>query len=55
MKLFRIAIAFLLVVPIVCRATAIPDSIAAKGETVVLKVHAAGAQISECKTDETAG
>jgi hypothetical protein len=53
MKLFRVALAFSLVVPVVCSASAaeIPDSIAAKGETVVLQVHAAGAQIYECKAD----
>ena len=51
MKLFRIAMAFLLVVPFVCRAAEIPDSIAGKGETVVLQVHAVGAQLYECKAD----
>jgi hypothetical protein len=53
MKLFRIAIAFLLVIPVVCTGSAaeIPDAIAVKGETVVLQVHAAGAQIYECKAD----
>jgi hypothetical protein len=53
MKLFRIAMVFLLVVPVVCSASAveIPDPIVAKGETVVLQVHAAGAQIYECKAD----
>jgi hypothetical protein len=29
----------------------VPDAIAAKGETVVLEVHAEGAQIYECKAD----
>jgi hypothetical protein len=29
----------------------VPESIAAKGETVVLQVHAEGAQIYECKAD----
>ena len=32
--------------------TAIPDAIAAKGETVVLTVHAAGAQVYDCKAGE---
>src|ERR1700679_2040034 len=30
-------------------ATALPDAIAAPGETVVLSVHAEGAQVYECK------
>jgi hypothetical protein len=32
--------------------TAVPDAIAAKGETVVLTVHAEGAQVYECKAGE---
>jgi hypothetical protein len=32
-------------------AAQVPDSIAAKGETAVLTVHAEGAQVYECKTD----
>ncbi len=32
--------------------TALPDTIAAKGETVVLAVHADGAQIYDCKAGE---
>jgi hypothetical protein len=32
-------------------AAELPDEIAAKGETVVLEVHAIGAQIYECKAD----
>ena len=32
-------------------AADIPEAIAVKGETVVLQVHAAGAQIYECKAD----
>jgi hypothetical protein len=32
-------------------AAEVPDAIAAKSETVVLQVHAEGAQIYECKTD----
>jgi hypothetical protein len=32
--------------------TAIPDAIAAKGETVVLAVHAEGAQVYDCKAGE---
>jgi hypothetical protein len=32
--------------------TAIPDAIAAKGETVVLTVHAEGAQVYDCKAGE---
>src|SRR5580704_15056892 len=53
MGLFRVALAFLFVVAAVRGATAaeIRDAIAAKGETVVLQVHAAGAQIYECKAD----
>ena len=36
-------------------AAELPDAIAAKGETVVLEVHAVGAQIYECKAAETGG
>jgi len=36
-------------------AAELPDAIAAKGETVVLQVHAVGAQIYECKAAETGG
>jgi hypothetical protein len=32
-------------------AAQVPDSIAAKGETAVLTVHAEGAQVYECKAD----
>jgi hypothetical protein len=32
--------------------TAIPDAIAAKGETIVLTVHAEGAQVYDCKAGE---
>ena len=54
MKLLWIAIAFLLaVLPVVCGRSAaeVPDSIAVKGGTVALQVHAVGAQIYECKVD----
>jgi Protein of unknown function (DUF3455) len=34
-------------------AQQLPDAIAAKDETVVSKVHAEGAQIYECKADQT--
>jgi hypothetical protein len=34
-------------------AQAIPDAIAARGETAILTVHAAGAQVYDCKADET--
>jgi hypothetical protein len=36
-------------------AAELPDAIAAKGESVVLQVHAAGGQIYECKAAETGG
>ena len=36
-------------------AAEVPDAIAAKGETVVLQVHAVGGQIYECKAAETGG
>ena len=39
------------VTPSMMAAAEIPDAIAAKGETVVLQVHAEGAQIYECKAD----
>ncbi len=49
----RIALAFLFVLLAVrgVAAADIPDSIVAKGETIVLQAHAAGAQIYECKAD----
>lgn len=34
-------------------AAAIPDAIAAKGEAVVLTLHAEGAQVYDCKADAT--
>ena len=53
MRLFRIALPLLFIVPAVSAVSAadIPDAIAAKGEAVVLQVHAVGAQIYECKAD----
>jgi hypothetical protein len=50
---FRIAAALALVAPVAFGATAaeLPEAIDAKGETVVLQVHAEGAQIYECKSD----
>ncbi len=33
-------------------AAELPEAIAAKGETVVLQVHAEGAQIYECKAQD---
>jgi len=33
-----------------CAETPLPDAVAAPGETVVLTVHAEGAQVYECKT-----
>ena len=53
MLFFRAALALLLLsgasVSADAAATPLPDAIAAPGETVVLTVHAAGAQIYECK------
>jgi hypothetical protein len=48
-----IAVAVGLAAPWMLAASAaeVPDAIAAKGETVVLQVHAEGAQIYECKAD----
>ncbi len=43
------ALALLLSAPLAVAAE-LPDTIAAKGETVVLQVHAEGAQIYECRT-----
>jgi Protein of unknown function (DUF3455) len=43
------AVALMLSAP-VAFAAELPDAIAAKGETVVLQVHAEGAQIYECKS-----
>jgi hypothetical protein len=38
--------------PLAAAQTAIPDAIAAKGETVALAVHAEGAQVYDCKAGE---
>jgi hypothetical protein len=53
MALIRIAATVALVAPLAFGATAaeLPEAIAAKGEMVVLQVHAAGAQIYQCKAD----
>jgi Protein of unknown function (DUF3455) len=53
MGLFRTTAAVALVAPVAFAASAadLPDGIAAKGEAVVLQVHAVGAQIYECKAD----
>jgi hypothetical protein len=53
MNVFRIAITPVLAMLAICRVSAaeIPDAIAAKGEAVVLQVHAVGAQIYECRAD----
>jgi hypothetical protein len=54
MNVFRMAVILLLALQaVVCRVAQaeIPDSIAAKGQPIVLQVHAVGAQIYECKTD----
>jgi hypothetical protein len=52
MLFFRAALALLLLsgasVSADAAATPLPDAIAAPGETVVLTVHAAGAQVYEC-------
>jgi len=40
----------MLSVPAAVAAQALPDAIAVKGATVVLRLHAEGAQIYECKT-----
>ncbi len=39
-------------IPPAAAQTAIPDAIAAKGETVVLTVHAEGAQVYDCKAGD---
>ena len=38
---------------LVAAAAEVPDAIAAKGETVVLELHAQGAQVYECKADSS--
>ena len=54
MRLVRIAGVFAaLMVTSVGWSAELPDEIAAKGETVVLEVHALGAQIYECKPDSS--
>ena len=48
----RVIVAVLtLSAPFAAAAAEIPDAIAAKGEMLVLQVHAEGAQIYECKAD----
>jgi hypothetical protein len=52
MRMLHTAIAVAAVLGMVAHAVAqTPDAIAAKGETVVLTVHAEGAQVYECKAD----
>jgi hypothetical protein len=52
LKTSRVIAVFMgVVTPSVVATAEIPDAIAAKGETVVLQVHAEGAQIYECKAD----
>jgi hypothetical protein len=52
LKTSRVIAVFVgVVTPSAVAAAEIPDAIAAKGETVVLQVHAEGAQIYECKAD----
>jgi Protein of unknown function (DUF3455) len=46
------SIALLHGMPPAAAQTAVPDAIAAKGETVALTVHAEGAQVYDCKTGE---
>ena len=50
---YRLAAAFAIAVPCwpLAAGAEVPEAIAAKGETVVLQVHAEGAQIYECKAD----
>jgi len=49
--LFGCSVVFCNIPP--CAAqTAIPDAVAAKGETVVLTVHAEGAQVYDCKAGD---
>jgi uncharacterized protein DUF3455 len=42
-----------LIAPTLASAADVPDAIAASGQTLVLTVHAEGAQIYECKADQT--
>jgi hypothetical protein len=39
-------------IPLAAAQSAIPDAVAAKGETVVLTVHAEGAQVYDCKAGD---
>jgi hypothetical protein len=51
--MFHFAIAAAALSGVIAHADAqTPDAIAAKGETVVLTVHAEGAQVYECKADQ---
>ena len=48
----RVIVAVLtLIAPFAAAAAEIPEAIAAKGEMLVLQVHAEGAQIYECKAN----
>ncbi len=49
MRLMMLAFLFPLLAGPASAADALPDAIAAPGETVVLTVHAEGAQVYECK------
>ena len=48
------AAAFVVLAPIAVATSAaeLPDAIAAEGEAIVVQLHAEGAQIYECKSDE---
>ena len=54
MNNLRVALpAVLSLLALTANAAELPDSIAAKGEAVILQAHAEGAQIYECKADPT--
>jgi hypothetical protein len=55
MGISRIAATVVVAAPVAYSAAAadLPGAIAAKGDTIVLQVHAEGAQVYECKADST--
>jgi hypothetical protein len=51
--MLRTTVLALSILPLPAAATEMPDAIAAPGEILVATLHAAGAQIYECKSDST--
>jgi hypothetical protein len=51
MKVFSSAILLTLLLPIASGHAEVPDAIAVPGEALVVRVHAEGAQVYDCKAD----